>query len=147
MGQFQFVVNAKENSVSGGVPLQTGINLSAGNVLSINVSPDDLWSSRPDGSRGTSNANGLGNPFGDNIGTFTKSGYTFLFGSLIGSLDGGQTFFPVGTKLEMTMLGPGRLSLFYWDSDNQNNGDAVTATIAVYKGPVVWAMNLGRLPR
>jgi len=67
---------------------------------------------------------------------FTKNGFSFLYGSLVGSLDDGKTFFPVGTRLEMTILGSGQLSLFYWDSNNQDNSGSVTATVVVYKGPV-----------
>ena len=134
MAQFQFEVKAKENSVSRGVPLQTGIILSKGEVLTISVSPDDTWSAGADNR--TSNANGLGNPLGGDYGLFTKNGFSFLFGSLVGSLDDGKTFFPVGTRLELTILSPGRLSLFYWDSNNQDNSGSVTATVAIYKGPV-----------
>ncbi len=134
MTQFQFEVKAKENSVSGGVPLQTGISLSKGELLTISVSPDDTWSAGADNR--TSNANGLGNPLGGDFGLFTKNGFSFLFGSLVGSLDDGKTFFPVGTRLELTILSPGRLSLFYWDSNNQDNSGSVTATVALYKGPV-----------
>ncbi len=131
----QFVVRAKENSVSGGVPLDTGIDLFPGSIVTINVAPDDMWTARPE-SGGTSNANGLGNPYGQNAGTFSKNGFRFLYGSLVASLDAGQTFFPVGTELQMTVLNSGRLSFFYWDSDNQNNSDSVTASVAVYKGPL-----------
>jgi hypothetical protein len=135
MAQFQFEVKAKENSVSGGVPLQTGISLSKGELLTVSVSPDDQWGAGVH-SR-TSNANGLNNPFGGDFGLFTKHGFSFLFGSLVGSLDDGKTFFPVGTKLELTILAPGRLSFFYWDSNNEDNSGSVTATVAVYKGPVL----------
>ena len=133
MAQHQFVVKAKENSVSGGVPMDTGLTVAPGQLLTISVAPDDTWSAGA-GNR-TSNANGLGNPLGGNFGTFTKNGSVFLFGCLVGSFDGGTTFFAVGTRLEMTILGPGRLSLFYWDVNNQDNTGDVTATVAIYTGP------------
>ena len=131
----QFIVKAKENSVSGGVPLVTGISVKPGELLTISVSPDDTWSAGADNR--TSNANGLGNPLGGNFGLFTKNGSSFLYGSLVGSLDEGKTFFPVGTRLEMTILGPGRLTLFYWDINNQDNSGDVTATVTLYTGPVL----------
>ena len=134
MAQFQFVVYAKENSVSGGVPLFTGIKLSKGELLTISVSPDDTWSAGSENR--TSNANGLGNPLGGDFGVFTRNGFTFLYGCLVGSIDDGKTFFPVGTRLEMTILAPGHLSLFYWDTNNHDNSGSVTATVAVYKGHV-----------
>lgn len=134
MAIFQFVVQAAANSASGGAGLNTGINVAPGDLLTISVDPNDTWAAGT-GAR-TSNANGLGNPFGTNFGTYTKNGGTFLFGSLVGSLNGGATFFPVGTRMEMTMVGPGTLSLYYWDSNTADNAGSVTATVAVYKGPV-----------
>lgn len=133
---FQFVVKAKENSVSGGVPLATGIALQKGEILTVSCSPDDKWSAGA-GKR-ESNANGLSNPFGDDFGYFTHNGFSFLYGSLVGSLDGGKTFFPIGTDLEMTILSPpGKLSLYYWDVNNGDNTGSVTATVARYKGPTI----------
>lgn len=134
MATTQFVVQAAANSVSGGVGLNTGINVVPGDLLTISVDPNDLW--RAGNGPRESNANGLGNPFGNGFGTYTKNGSTFLFGSLVGSLNNGATFFPVGTRLEMTMVGPGTLTLHYWDSNNADNSGSVTATVVLYKGPV-----------
>jgi hypothetical protein len=133
MATAQFVIKAKENSVVGGTPLDTGIDLKPGKFLTISVPPDQTWSAGA-GQR-TSNANGLSNPLGANFGTFAHNGFSYLFGSLVGTVDGGKTFFPVGTQLEMTVLGPGRLSLCYWDSINGDNSGSVTATVALYDGP------------
>ena len=133
MATAQFVIKAKENSVVGGAPLDTGIDLKPGKFLTISVAPDQTWSAGA-GQR-TSNANGLSNPLGANFGTFAHNGFSYLFGSLIGTVDGGKTFFPVGTQLEMTVLGPGRLALCYWDSINADNSGSVTANVALYDGP------------
>ncbi|PYQ29960.1 MAG: hypothetical protein DMF56_09545 [Acidobacteria bacterium] len=130
---YQFVVKANSNSVSGGAPLNTGIAVNPGQLLTITASPDDTWSAGS-GNR-TSNANGLGNPQGGNFGAFTKGDFSFLYGSLVGSLDNGKTYFGVGTRLEMTVLAPGRLSLYYWDINNADNTGDVTATVDVYNGP------------
>lgn len=129
----QFVVQANQNSVSGGQPMVT-VSVKPGQLLTISASPDDTW--RAGAANRTSNANGLGNPQGGNFGLFTKGDFSFLYGSLIGSLDGGKTFFPVGTRLEMTILAPGQLTLYYWDVNNQDNSGSVTATVAVYQGPL-----------
>lgn len=132
----QFEVKARENSISGGAPLVTGITVTKGELLTISVSPDDKWSAGVDDRE--SNANGLSNPFGGNFGVFTHNGFSFFFGSLIGSIDGGKTFFAVGTRMEMSILVPeGRLTLYYWDSNNHDNTGSVIATVAVYKGPAV----------
>lgn len=130
----EFVVKANQNSVSGGAALNTGIALNPGQLLTICASPDDTWSAGA--ANRTSNANGLGNPQGGNFGTFTKGNYTFLYGALVGSLDGGKTFFGVGTRLELTILAPGKLSLYYWDINNADNSGEVTAIVAVYNGPI-----------
>lgn len=133
---FQFEVKAKENSVSGGVPLATGIALSKGELLTVSVPADDKWSAGV--ANRESNANGLSNPFGGDFGFFTHNGFSFLFGSLVGSIDNGKTFFAVGTRLEMTIFcPPGKLTLYYWDVNNADNTGSVTATVAVYKGPVI----------
>lgn len=76
-------------TVTGGAPLVTGISVNPGQLLTITASPDDTWSS--DAGNRTSNANGLGNPLGDNFGLFKKGDFEFLFGRLVGSLDGGKT--------------------------------------------------------
>ncbi len=57
------------------------------------------------------NANGLGNPLGSaKYGLYQKNCQKPPYGSLVGSLDGGNTFFAVGTYLEMTILVPGELT-------------------------------------
>lgn len=132
----QFEVKAKENSVSGGAPLNTGIVVTKGELLTISVSPDDKWSAGA--ADRESNANGLSNPFGGNYGLFTHNGFSFFYGSLVGSIDGGKTFFAVGTRMEMSILiQEGRLTLYYWDVNNGDNSGSVIATVAVYKGPLV----------
>lgn len=133
---FQFEVKAKENSVSGGSPMVTGVSVTKGQLLTISVSPDDKWSAGV--ADRESNANGLSNPFGGDYGVFTLNNFSFLYGSLVGSLDGGKTFFAVGTRMEMSILIPaGRLTLYYWDVNNADNTGSVTATVALYKGPII----------
>jgi len=134
MAQTQFVVKAKENSVSGGVPMQTGVAVGPGDLLTVSVPAEQTWSAGA--ADRISNANGLGNPLGGTqYGQYVKGIFSFLCGSLVGSLDGGKTFFAVGTRMEMTILAKGKLSLYYWDINDDDNFDSVTATVAVYKGP------------
>lgn len=128
-----FVVKAKENSSTAGTPLVTGISVAPGDLLTISVPADDTWSAGA--ANRTSNANGLGNPLGGNFGTHTQGPFEFLFGSLVGTLDGGKSYFAVGTRLEMTILVKGRLGLVYWDVNNVDNTGSITATVEVYKGP------------
>jgi hypothetical protein len=133
---WQFIVKAKENSVSGGAPLVTGVSVTKGQLLTISVAPDDKWSAGA--ADRESNANGLGNPLGGNYGVFTKGAFSFFYGALVGSLDEGKTFFPVGTRMEMSIVNPGgRLLLYYWDVNNADNKGEILATVAVYNGPLV----------
>lgn len=57
MATFQLVVQEAANSASDGVPLNTGIAVVPGDLLTISVSPDDYWSAGTGPC--TSNANGL----------------------------------------------------------------------------------------
>ena len=123
-------VKAKDNSVSGGVPLNTGVTLSKGDGLKITVPPAHKWSNSLCGL--LTNADGKLNNFTPN-GRFSKSGHTFVVGSLVGSLDGGRTFFQVGTHYEQPAAESGQLLLCYWDSDSANNHGAVVATVSVCK--------------
>jgi len=128
-----FVIDAKKNSLNGGTPLNTGITVGPGDLLTVSVPSDDTWSAGA--ANRTSNANGLGNPLGGNFGTFAKGPFQFLYGSLVGTLDGGNTYFAVGTRLEMSIQVKGKLELVYWDINNNDNTESVIATIEVYKGP------------
>ena len=114
----------------------TGVTVTKGQLLTISVPADDKW--RAGAADRESNANGLSNPFGGNYGVFTKGPFSFFYGSLVGSLDEGKTFFAVGTRLEMSILIPnGRLLLYYWDVNNADNSGEITATVAIYNGPIV----------
>ncbi len=126
-------VDAKAHSVAGGKGLNTGFSLRPGDILTIVAGPDDKWAA------GTpnrySNANGLGNPLGGNFGLYRRGDQSFLYGALVGSLDGGKTFFSVGTHLSMTVLTEGTLTLHYWDSNNQDNAEFISVIIQIYSGP------------
>jgi hypothetical protein len=136
MAAHQFVVKAKENSVSGGAALDTQITVTKGQLLTIGVPADEKWSAGADNRE--SNANGLSNPLGGNFGVFTKAPFSFFYGALVGSLDGGKTFFAVGTRMEMSILFPtGRLLLYYWDVNNADNTGSITADVEVYNGPIM----------
>ncbi len=134
-------VNAATHSINNGlnlVGLNTGIVVTPGKLLVINADRQDTWA----GSLANIpiNANGAGNPFGGVTPTnFTLPGtnFSFLFGSLVGSLDNGRTFFPVGTRLEKTILtaGSGTLRLYFWDVNNFDNSGSVAVNIQVYNGP------------
>jgi len=130
-----FLVDAQLNSVSGGVGLNTGLVVTRGQLLAIDAATQDKWTINPDTAY-FCNANGEGNPYGTSLdSSFTLPGtdFTFLYGTLVGSLDGGKTFFPIGTHSEqMIVIDSGTLSLYMWDRDNANNSGRITVDIDVY---------------
>jgi hypothetical protein len=131
MAAKQFEVKAKENSATGGNALNTGVVVAKGDRLIIKVAEDDTWSAG--GSERTSNANGLvaGNKYGGVFGTYTSptTGATFPFGSLVGSLDGGKSYFLVGTQFDGPVPQAGTLSLLYWDMNNHDNSGSITVSV------------------
>ena len=131
MAAKQFEVKAKENSATGGNALNTGVVVAKGDRLIIKVAEDDTWSAG--GSETTSNANGLvaGNKYGGVFGTYTSptTGATFPFGSLVGSLDGGKSYFLVGTQFDGPVPQAGTLSLLYWDMNNEDNSGSITVSV------------------
>ena len=115
--------------------LDTEVDVSSGDLLSISVPFDDLWRAGgwdPILGDRLSNANGLGpgNPYGGDYGLYDWGGYSFYYGSLIGRINGGGYFF-VGTDFNQTVTDTGRLHLLYWDENTSGNSGYVTATINV----------------
>lgn len=127
-------VFANQNSSSGGVALDTGIDLASGDRLVSTVDPLDCWSAGA--ANRISNANGLDGlspapcvPTGD-FGTHSQDGETFRFGALVGRIDGGDWFL-LGTDFDAVVNQTGRLFLAYWDSNSGDNFGSVTALIDV----------------
>ncbi len=128
-----FTVYALGNSSSGGAGIDTGIVLSAGEMFTVSVDPNDLWNAGP--LPRWSNANGLiGNLFatgtdesgqaagtliGQAFGLWTQNGLSAPFGSLVGELSG--TYFVLGTNFSGAAPVSGTLKLYYWDSNNFDN--------------------------
>jgi hypothetical protein len=108
-------------------PQDTGIDVTAGQVLTINSDPNDTWSlgSNSPYTR-TSNADGLVNsPYGQ----YTSDGLTANFGAMVGRIDDG-TYFVVGTNSgPITLTSSGRLYLVDWDSIYSDNSGSITANI------------------
>jgi len=123
-------VYAYENSLMKN-PLDTGIYLNDGDLLSIKVDADQIWSAGDNNPMSReSNANGLGNPFGGDYGKFFYGENSFLFGSLVGKIASGDYFF-IGTDFSQIITSSGNLSLMYWDCNYETNYGYVTANINV----------------
>jgi hypothetical protein len=125
-------VDAKRNSTA----LGTGngslvdIDLSFGDLIVINCNPEDTWRLARGAEDPLSiNANG----FNDRSIT-TQSEQVFRSGAMVGSFDNGNSFFPVGTLVQIKVLEgePASLTLWCADSDNQNNQGTITAQVTTY---------------
>jgi hypothetical protein len=137
---------AKENSSSGGVGADTGLNLVAGDRLVSTVDPLDCWSAGA--ANRISNANGLDGaspapcqPTGD-FGLHSQDGETFRYGALVGRIDAGDWFL-LGTSFDGIVGSTGRLFLAYWDSNSGDNFGSVTALISVNPSEVPEPGTLG----
>jgi hypothetical protein len=130
----EFEVKAKENSVTGGTPLKTGIAVAPGDILVVNVPPNQSWFLVTGQEDAEANANGRRPKAKTLLALYRIGNFEFVYGALVGSFDGGKSYFPVGTHLTMTILNSGTLTLHFWDSDSANNSGSVKATVEVYKG-------------
>jgi hypothetical protein len=136
-----YTVDAMLNSSSGGTGLAT-ISLSAGQAFTVSVDPNDLWSagalprwSNADGLITNLYATGsdesgqpIGTLIGANFGTWTQNSFTAAYGALVGRIDTGS-FFLIGTNYSGSALASGILNLYYWDSNNGDNTQHVTANV------------------
>jgi hypothetical protein len=143
-----FDVRAFENSTGGtGAGLDTGLFFDAGDIFRVQVDPDDLWSagalprwSNADGLTGNRLATGTdesgepaGTLIGINFGLLNLHGLSLPFGTLVGSI-GGQ-YFAIGTSFLGAAPASGNLFLYYWDSNNFDNTEYVTANVEAVPEP------------
>lgn len=135
-------VYAKQNSSSGGSPVST-ISLTTGELFSVYVNPNDLWNagalprwSNADGltknlyATGTDESGQVaGTLIGQNFGLYTQSGFSAPYGALVGQI--GTTYMLIGTTwINKPAPATGTLRLMYWDSNNYDNTQQITALTA-----------------
>ena len=125
-------VNVRANSTSlapgNGSPVDIDFNF--GDLIVINCNPEDTWKLAIGGEDPLkTNANGLQ---GHTI--ITPNGQVFRAGTMVGSFDNGNSFFPVGTLVKVKALEgePPSLTLWCADSDNENNQGVITADVTTY---------------
>ncbi|MBW4675047.1 MAG: DUF4114 domain-containing protein [Desmonostoc geniculatum HA4340-LM1] len=139
-----FKIDAKVNSSTESTFYDTKIYLEDGDLLIVDVDPQEKWTPYAISSNSWVNANGISvdpktydgiyeEPAGTARGIAQNADFKFPFGSLIGTVDNGTTYFPVGTHLELTVLKPGRLKLVFWGGDHNTNDGAITANVEVKK--------------
>ncbi|MEM8722701.1 MAG: DUF4114 domain-containing protein [Cyanobacteria bacterium P01_G01_bin.39] len=125
--RWQFDIDAKANSVSRrdlSPLLKTGLCLQPGDLITVDVHSLDFWSLVAGDASWNFNADGrkLDGTYWTNIFRFN---HNFQSGSLVGTLDGGKTFFQVGTHLQMSVLNAGHLSFACWADDNYGDNQGV----------------------
>jgi hypothetical protein len=121
-----YPVSAYINSSSGPELYNTGVLVNAGSYLSIQSDYNDTWSLGAYDREG--NADGLGNPFGGNYGTWTQDGKTFLYGAMVGRIGSGD-YFLVGSNFNQVVSETGNLYLGCWDSNYGDNSGEINATV------------------
>lgn len=115
-------VGVYANAVTGGAGKDAGVRVKKGQTLMITCDESERWAIGGNLTNHWCTANGRGNPNGDSLAPYALAHHVFLHGTLVGSLDEGKTFFPVGTRLVMTALQTGNLRLYCW-TDQRNNSE------------------------
>ncbi|MFB2919569.1 hypothetical protein [Aerosakkonema funiforme] len=136
--QYTVEIDAIKNCSTDGALKTTDIKVKEGQLLIIKVEPTKTWSAYKDYKASWVNANGISAVTNKIDGLYKEATIVnwnyeseFALGSLIGTLDNGKSYFPVGTYLSMTILREGNLSFFFWGGDANTNTGTVTATVTV----------------
>ncbi|MDB5424746.1 MAG: motif putative anchor domain protein [Phenylobacterium sp.] len=154
-----YVVDALGNSSSGGSALST-ISLTFGDVFNVSVDPNDLWNagqlprwSNADGLianrtavAGDDSGQAAGTHIGEPFPLWTQDGFTAAYGALVGRLNG--QYMVLGTSFSGPAWQTGTLQLFYWDSNNGDNTQHITASITQPRDgavpePATWTLLIG----
>jgi len=151
-----FVVDslAHSSNSGAGTGLAT-VALDLGDVFSVTVGADDLWSAGA--LPRWSDANGLthdlfatgsdesgeaaGTLIGTNFGLLSLGGFSAPYGSLVGQIGVGPgSYRLLGTSFTGSAWATGTLTLYYWDTFTADNTGSVAADIAVVPEPAGWAV-------
>lgn len=151
-----FVVKAFDHSIDSGTgsALNTGLNFTLGDALTVSASTDDLWSAGA--LPRFSDANGLiadrlatssddsgqavGTQIGANFGAVTIDGFAAPFGSLVGRI--GSAYQLLGTSYSGGAWATGTLELFYWDTFTGDNTGEISVAVNGVPEPATWGMML-----
>jgi len=118
----KYSVQAKENSINGGVGVEAG-SFNRGAVVTITCDPKDKWNIAPE-KQYSCNADGV------NQYNHTQNGLTLAFGTMVGSIDDGNSFFPVGTLCKLTITADNtKLKLYCWDTTKGDDSGAIIANV------------------
>lgn len=103
--------------------LDTGIAVTAGDLLNITPNSGQTWECygpRPNGPDGGGHP---AFPFGTNN--------SFSCGALVGSLNNGQSYFAIGNGYRSTASTSGTLRLYAWDDGPDDNTGSMTVQVSV----------------
>ena len=133
------LVDAQLNSVAGGSPVSSGIQLDANQAFTVTVDPLALWNFGGGDSTYDANANGKGPAWVMSMTNPDGSIFAGIIGSLVGQIGSGTAnegnFFTIGTDFSGMADVSGELNLFFWDSDSWNNSGEVVAEINAVPEP------------
>ena len=137
-------VFAQANSTGGGVGASTGVVLVEGQEFSVSVDSNDLWNagalprwSNADGLTGDLFATGSddsGQAAGTLIGRDFRLYRGIPYGTLVGTI--GNDLYEIGTSFVGRAIASGELLLWYWDSNNADNSEFITANVTAQPAPV-----------
>jgi hypothetical protein len=127
------VVDAKNNSLGGGIAFDTGVFLGTGESFSVTANPADLWNNSGTDPNYVSNADGHSFQMAD------LGGLVDAIGSLVGEIGDGPLFH-VGTNYSGVATGTGELKFFYFDSDAWNNTGSVHVDVTAVPEPANLAL-------
>ncbi|MBP8302598.1 MAG: hypothetical protein KBE04_00560 [Phycisphaerae bacterium] len=123
-------------------PYDTGIQVNAGDWLTVLCHPMDTWTLYDDGEGDirVCNADGL-----DELAPLTRDGLTANYGAMVGQIGDGD-FFLVGTNFHTDSASDtGTLKLLCWDTSYADNWGAIEARIDAPSIPAPGALLLSGL--
>jgi hypothetical protein len=133
----EVTIDAKVYNQSTKTPLlKTNIKVNRFDLLVIDVNSNQTWFTNKYQKKSQEvYANGISVGTNQIAGLYKDSSTTppeFALCGLVGTLDDGRTYFPIGTHLKMVNLQPsGTLSLICWGGDSNISEGEIKATISV----------------
>ncbi|PHR35227.1 MAG: hypothetical protein COA38_02745 [Fluviicola sp.] len=123
----EVVVKAKDNSTGGGTGEIVGA-YNSGDLIIITCDPQDTWSLAGQVVSGNCNTMGVVDH------PYKPRNQSFNLGSLVGSIDDGMTYFPIGPLLQMTINENNTtLKLYCWDTNKNDNSGGISAMVTEFR--------------
>jgi len=137
-------VDATANSSTGGIGMNTGFAVLAGQSYKVTAALTDTWD--------LGVGNNIPHPRVTNadgliayVGGWTQGGLNALYGTLVGTINGAGNFFALGTNTTFVAATSGTLFLYNFDSNSGDNGGEIEATISAVPVPAAGLLLIGAL--